>query len=238
MESDQFDVLTRQCGADGSSRRRLLRALAVGLGGSALGSGVFGLGLAEVVARMQRSARHSGRQGQVEDERKHRKKKRHKDNAQSPQEPQECADGERRCPDGSCVSQGSCCGDQRACGDGSCIAPNQCCPNADSPTCAECEVATCEDGELVCRSTCGGGICCNGHCAGPCSGGMEINPATCQCECPSGTELLADGVTCCPSQRACGFKSNDARIPTVCCAELDHCCHDFDICVHEGSACS
>lgn len=237
MESDQFDVLTRQWGADGSSRRRLLRALAVSLGGSALGIAVAGFGLSEVVARKKRGTRDLRRHGQLEDERKHRKKKRHKKNAQSPQETGACGDGERRCSDGGCVSRGLCCSDERTCGDGSCIAPNQCCPNAVSPTCGDCQAAVCEAGEMVCRSTCDGGICCNGHCAGPCSGGMEINPATCQCECPSGTELLADGVTCCPIPRACGFKSNDARLPTVCCPAPGHCCDDFDICVDEGSAC-
>ena len=221
MEKQQFDALTRQWGTGEWSRRWLARALAAGLLGSAAGSAATALGLTEVAAK-----------------RKHRKKKRHKNNTQSPQEPQACGDDERRCPDDTCVSQGSCCADQRACGDGSCIAPNQCCPDADPPTCGDCQAAVCEDGELVCRSTCEEGfVCCNGHCVGRCTGGAVINPATCLCECPSETELMADSMTCCPSQRACGRKGNDARLPTVCCAELDHCCDDFDICVGPGSAC-
>ena len=221
MEKEQFDVLTRQWGAGAWSRRRLARVLGAGLVGSAVGSAAAAFGLIGVAAK-----------------RKHRKKQRHKKaEPLQPQPQQSCGVDERQCPDGTRVSQGSCCADQRACGDGSCISAKECCPDADPPTCGDCQAAVCEDGALVCRSTCEEGVvCCNGRCAGRCTGGA-INPATCLCECPSGTELLADAMTCCPIERACGRKGNTPHVPTVCCPAPGHCCDDFDICVDEGSAC-
>ena len=37
----------------------------------------------------------------------------------------------------------------------------------------------------------------------PCVGDQHFNPQTCRCECPSGTELLENGLTCCPQAQAC-----------------------------------
>jgi hypothetical protein len=141
----------------------------------------------------------------------------------------ECCPGERRCDDGWCVPEDLCCQTAKRCGDGSCIAANQCCPDAIAPTCNQyCEAVVCDHGELVCRSTCGSGECCHGGCWDTCPSGSVRNVDTCQCECPSGSELLADGERCCPSSRACG--RNGAGLATICCDEANSCRPQSQIC--------
>ncbi|MFN8594289.1 MAG: hypothetical protein U0031_22775 [Thermomicrobiales bacterium] len=94
-----------------------------------------------------------------------------------------CADGERQCPDGTCVASSACCftekrcndgtcidrdaccpGEKR-CSDGTCIAPNECCSDVPTPICDPCEATVCRDGVRVCEATdicgrkCGEGYC-------------------------------------------------------------------------------
>jgi hypothetical protein len=210
MDHGGFDTLTRSMAGGTGSRRAVVRLVAA----CALTGLVTRLALGEDAAA-KKHGRRQPRHGELHEEGRHRKKKHHR-KARNRQEPQACGEDERRCNDGTCVSQGQCCPNERHCGDGSCIASDQCCPDASPPACGKCEAAVCEDGELVCRSTCEEGvICCHGHCTGRCTGGMAIDPATCSCECPSGTELIADYMTCCPVELACNH--NVGVFPTTCC---------------------
>ena len=143
----------------------------------------------------------------------------------------QCCPEERRCSTGNCIHEKYCCGDERMCASGACISEDLCCPEEHQPSCGDCEALACQNGRWACRSQCQveDSICCNGECLLPCSGGKQINPATCQCECPQGSDILADG-TCCPHQRACGL-SHDAEgwHHSFCCAE-DKLCSANSIC--------
>jgi hypothetical protein len=143
----------------------------------------------------------------------------------------QCCSGEVLCDDGSCISPDQCCPTAKRCSDGSCIARNQCCPEALPPNCGECQMVICDAGELVCTAMCQGeGIdCCNGWCWYACPPSSVRNFVTCECECPSGSELLADGSACCPNHRTCG--RNDAGLATFCCDEAN-------ICRASGQECS
>ena len=115
----------------------------------------------------------------------------------------QCCPGKRRCADGSCISRDQCCSDEWGCDDGSCVPVGGCCPDAAPPSCGACEEEVCENGWLVCRPI------------RQCPANEVIDPATCQCECPQGSVVLADGV-CCPSERACN--ANAAGRATTCCS--------------------
>jgi hypothetical protein len=233
MEINEFDGLTRALSGAGSSRRLALRIL----GGMLLSCSLVGVvatrdpvALAAKKNHRAGPARHGAT---LHDEGKHRKKKHHRksEQTQQTQQTQQCSDGQRRCTDGQCVSPGQCCSDEHSCPDGSCVAAGACCAAMTPPDCGECQEAVCHNGALVCRSTCRseGAVCCGGTCMGPCTGGQEINPVTCQCACPSGSVLLADGITCCPRFRACGL--NQAGQGTFCCDEAN-------ICMSQGQRCS
>ena len=96
--------------------------------------------------------------------------------------------------------------------------------------------AQCRDTGANCRSNaeCCSGVCVNFHCACPpgqvlCPGSGEcvqacfppkvFNPATCDCECPTGTSTCGE-FTCCPPAEACcsgqGFE--------FCCPPDTTCC--------------
>jgi hypothetical protein len=227
MEINEFDGLTRALSGAGSSRRLALRIL----GGMLLSGSLVGVvatrdpvALAAKKNHRAGPARHGAT---LHDEGKHRKKKHQK----KPQQTQQCSDDQRRCADGGCVSPGQCCSDEQRCADGSCVAAGACCAAASPPDCGQCQEVVCHNGALVCQSTCRseGAVCCNGICTGPCGGGGEINPVTCQCACPSGSVLLADGMTCCPQIRACGL--NQTGQGTFCCGEANKC-------MSQGQRCS
>jgi hypothetical protein len=170
---------------DGSAARRTLLRA---LGVALLGGAVAPPRLAAVAANKKHGTRRPARQGHVRDERKHRRKKRRKKFNKTPA-PQWCGDDARRCTEGMCVSQGACCPDERTCDDGTCVSPEECCPT----------MKRCDDG----------------RCVSPCSGGKELDPEICQCECPSGSVLMADGSSCCPNENICGL--NEAGLVTTCC---------------------
>ena len=235
MEIDEFDGLTRALSGAGSSRRLALRILGGMLLSGTLPQVVTQDSVALAAKKNHRAApaRHVTT---LHDEGKHRKKKHSRKSEQTQQtqqdqQTQQCSDGQRRCADGGCVSPGQCCSDEHRCEDGSCMAAGACCASASPPDCGECQEAVCHNGALVCRSTCRneGAVCCGGTCMGPCSGGQEINPVTCQCACPSDSVLLADGMTCCPRIRTCGL--NQAGVGTFCCDE-------WNICTAHGQYCS
>lgn len=138
----------------------------------------------------------------------------------------ECCPEERACSDGWCASGGACCLDEQRCG-GNCIPADLCCDDNPNPLCSECEEIACKNGSKVCRSTCQyeDSVCCKGECLLPCSGGQEINPRTCQCECPSGWRLLMDRVTCCPDRRACGLGHDAEGFHNTVCCDVGQVCH-------------
>jgi hypothetical protein len=239
VEMDQFDALIRQLSQGGVSRRQTMHVLA----GGVLGGTLFGLaahlGLDGSVAAKPKSKRrqeqkHNRLQTAGKRHKKHRKQR------SMPQVPPQvpasepeacptgctagggecCSDGscvpqgqccssDRVCRDGSCRAQTECCADERRCGDGSCLAIDQCCPDAPPAVCGACDVQACDHGVMVCVSL-----------EAPCVGDQHFNPQTCRCECPSGTELLENGLTCCPQAQACYFNSGR---PTGCCSGGDTC---------------
>ena len=223
METNEFDALTRRLGSAGSSRRQALR----GLGGALL-SGAFAgvaarLGLAEETEAKQSPGRKSGaerkRHGGLRSEGAHKskgKKRRKHQGAPS-------SAGDSGCVDGSCVTSDQCPPGQRRCANGSCLSADLCCPEVVPPSCDACESPICEQGAWHCREACQlpDTVCCQGRCVNPCFGDLHLNPQTCQCECPSGQVVLADGATCCPREQACFL--NDAGQGTICCGGGDSC---------------
>jgi hypothetical protein len=175
MDNGQFDDLTRSVVKESGTRRALLRLLA----GGAFAGAVSRLGMGESTGAKP----------------KRKRKKKHRKNLQG-QEPQDCGadctkSGGRCCEDGSCSTVGQCCPGEWGCDDGSCVPAGQCCPGAVPPPCGACELVVCDNGELHYQP------------AQQCPGNQQHNPTTCQCECPIGSELMADGVTCCPRELAC-----------------------------------
>jgi hypothetical protein len=221
MEMDEFDAFTRRLGGAGSSRRMALRALGGALLAGALTGAAGRLGLAEETevkktsGRTPRAERKPHGRAQSEDKGKGKRKKRRKHRRERGNTDQSgCTGGSCSTPD-----QDQCPPGTLQCADGRCIAADQCCPEVSLPTCGACEEPACDQGEAVCRSTCQfeGAECCNGHCLAPCPGDLQRHPENCQCLCPSGEEVLADQMTCCPYDEACFF--NDAGQGTICCGE-------------------
>jgi hypothetical protein len=220
MDHGRFDTLARLMDGAGS-RRAAMRFLA----GGALGGLAARLGWAEAAAakkptrrrgdQKRRGAAKRGGKGK----KRGRKQDKHRDQQSSGVGDVEgcgltCeANGGRCCPDGSCAAGGKCCPGENACPDGTCLPADVCCPDAERPPCGACDVTACIEGEWRCQSSV------------PCEGGSP-NPWTCQCECPSGSVLLADGATCCPEARACGLNRG---LPEFCCDE-GNICHVGELC--------
>lgn len=151
----------------------------------------------------------------------------------------QCCPEERVCADGSCHSQLVCCPEEQRCG-GNCIPADLCCEDDPDPLCSECEEIACKHGSKECRSTCHyeDSVCCKGECLLPCGGGQQINLDTCQCECPPGTVLLADG-TCCQDRRACRPTwDGHTWKNSICCAEGTLCWAGSNCCPAEWSGMS
>jgi hypothetical protein len=199
MDQGRFEILARQMAAGEGTRRAVMRFLA---GGAVAGLSAS-LGLTAVATAKQTSKR----------KRRGGKKRRNKQAA-----PINCGAGQQQCADGSCIAEGQCCPGQRQCRDGRCLAADRCCPETPPPPCGACEEPICNQGDVVCRSTCQfeGAECCNGRCLTPCLGEQQRNTQNCQCECPNFEVLLADQLTCCPRDEAC---SEVDGWPTVCCGE-------------------
>lgn len=219
MEIETFDAITRRLGSAGSSRRQALR----GLGGALL-SGAFAgvaarLGLAEETEAKQSPGRkpgaerkpHGGLRSEGTHKGKGKKRRKHRGARGSA--------GDSGCADGSCVTADQCPPGERKCADGSCLSADRCCPEVVPPSCDACESPVCDQGAWRCRAACQlpDAVCCQGRCVNPCLGDQHVNPQTCQCECPTGEVVLADGATCCPREEACFF--NDAGQATICCGE-------------------
>ena len=218
MEMETFDAITRGLGA-GSPRRQALRALGGALLAGALAGAAGRLGLIGETEAKQRPGRtpraerkpHGSLRSEGKGKGKRKKRRKHRRERRSAEQP--------GCADGSCNTPAQCPPGTLQCADGRCIAADQCCPEASLPTCGTCEEPACDQGEAVCRSTCQfeGAECCNGRCLAPCPGDLQRDLRTCQCLCPSGEEVLADQMTCCPYDEACFF--NDAGQGTICCGE-------------------
>ena len=217
MDRWQFEALTRLMASGVGTRRAATGALAAGL----ISVLAARLGLTGAVAKQTKRKRRPKRKpdGGLRSEGRHKKRKKQpkvppEPPAQPEPQPQRCpascADsGGQCCADGSCAPQGTCCSGQRRCGDGSCIARDlccpglkpcrdgscvaidTCCPNELAPVCGACQVATCQLGVMICAAVT------------VCTHGKQLNSQTCECECPGGSELLADGETCCPQDRTC-----------------------------------
>jgi hypothetical protein len=206
VELDQFDALVRQLSQNGASRRRAMRVLTGGLLGGTLAGIAARLGLAEIAAARPKSKHKRKPHGALQTAGKRRKK--HRKQRSQPQLPPSTATPTPTPTPGLCPSD--CTGrGGRCCADGSCLAIDQCCPDAPPPVCGACDVQACDHGVMVCVSL-----------EVPCVGDLDFNPQTCRCECPSGSDLLDDGLTCCPHAKACYF--NDGR-PTGCCTGGDTC---------------
>lgn len=124
-----------------------------------------------------------------------------------------CCPGERECADGGCAKPGNCCAGEQKCADGSCVANDACCFDGPAPDCrGACQLYVCEGGQEVCKPRLDGllcqtstgreGTCCKGECLRgeiecPKYPWRKFNPATCLCECKTGTD--AGGMTCCPA---------------------------------------
>lgn len=243
MDYERFDHLLRDAAYAPSSRRTVYLLLA----GGALGGVAARLGLTdgtEAKAKHQKAKRAHKRksqperkaQGQIQAEGKG-KKKRHK----KPKSPAECdpdviklcnaceepvcaagdwvcrSNGEKPCPDGSCVAANACCPDKYRCDDGTCVDPlTECCPD---------------------QKDCGGGVCvqenacCPGkkHCPGydECFAADECCPNTtpplcAECDkvvCENGSLVCRPKSNCCPT----GMKKCNADGP---CFPEDLCCFD------------
>ena len=199
MDMEQFDIFTRQLSGAGSSRRQALRALRGMLLAGALTGVAARLGLADVAEANNKKHKAKSKQkrkpqaerkaqGKLQAEGKG-KKKRHRKPKASPQcdpdvvklcnrcEEPVCAagdwvcrsNGEKECPDGSCVAANACCGGLYRCDDGTCIDPfSECCPYQKlcasnciakdacchldpTPLCGPCDEVFCEQGSWACR---------------------------------------------------------------------------------------
>ena len=208
MDHRHFDDLLRNAAYTPSTRRTVALLLA---GGPLLGVAAR-LGLADVTEakpkkhkakpKQQRAAHATAKQrGQLQAEGKNKKKRKKKPQA-SPEcnpdvvklcgkcEEPVCAagdwvcrsNGEKPCPDGSCVAANACCGDKYRCDDGTCVDPfSECCPDQKlcasnciakdacchmdpAPLCGQCERVVCEAGSWACQprtdvKACPGGSC-------------------------------------------------------------------------------
>ncbi len=243
MEQETFDALTRSAVTGGSPRRGLLRLLA----GSALAGVTARLGMAEQAAA---KSKHRGKghddhkpSGKVQAAgKKHKNKgndKHNKKDRDKPSPPSACAQGFRRCSNGSCVAdkpgicclgeefcpgggcrpKNGCCPGQTDCGGGVCVGPNECCPL--QPVCDGCEEAVCVGSNWECQSTCmyEDSVCCNGECVLPCSNGCQPSG-----DCGSCTSPPA-GKTYCASRDRCVSTScpEGQEFDPETCQCKDHC---------------
>ena len=211
MEQESFDDLARLLGTT-QVRRQVVRSLAGSLLGGALGGVAARLGLAgdaEAKPKHKAKSEHKGTpeakrkghgllQAEGKGKKKRKKPKPHPDASCDPDVVKLCgkcekvvcidgdwvcsSNGEKECPDGSCVAANACCGDKYRCGDGTCIDPfSECCPEQKlcagnciaqdacchldpTPLCGPCERVVCEQGSWACQprsdvKACPGGSC-------------------------------------------------------------------------------
>lgn len=224
MDRELFDALTRSVAGRGETRRGVLRLLA----GTALGGLVARLGPAEgAEAKPRRRKRRTARKpnATLQTEGKGKKKGKGKNKPKPKPKPRECYS------DAAC---GAC----ERCINGGCMElPAICDPN----DCRE-EFCNPETNSWECRSNCQleTSVCCQGQCyAAPACGstGKQLNPETCQCECPRDQWECADGscVTdqCCPGEKSCG--RNVCVSANQCCPGQRRCLNDS--CIPEDQCC-
>jgi hypothetical protein len=214
MDDGHFDHVARDLADGRGSRRAVLRFLAsgvVGLLASRLGFFEVTEAKSKNTKRKRRSRRTPNDALQAEGKRKGKKggKKKPKLQLPPPQPPPvECAG------DGDCAACERCLGGECSFG---LVAP------CDRTACQEpvCNVST---NTWECRRTClhPEAVCCQGQCLAspPCGGGKQLDPSTCQCECPAGQWQCADG-SCVPSTQCC---AGEKSCPGGVCVSADQCC--------------
>jgi hypothetical protein len=214
MDHEGFDTLTRAMAARDTTRRAALRLVS----GGVLGALAARLGLPEnAVAKQKKRKRRTApkKEGSLQAEGK-RKGKKGKGKKPPQPKPRECYSDAacgacQRCVDGECRDLAALC---------------------DPDACQE-EFCNPETNSWECRRTCQleSSVCCQGQCyASPaCSGGKQLNPETCQCECPPGQWECLDG-SCVPDTKCCqGEKECDGGV----CVSADQCCPGQKRCLNE-----